>query len=446
MPHPEANDDGSKGDTPADTENNAQDKDSKDEPEMSCKTREELAGDVDVEDPEDMLAKVRGEQREIVYRGAKKENGKKKRKEDEFVEVLDMGTFNRAAEKKGREEDVVFGEDAHEEEEEEDGDESETDEEDTDEEDSEDEDVDEGQLLEDEEDVVMGKGKLVEIKESTDVMQANARYFMMDDVVCKNCGLKGHLSYDCTEEEEEKRCFGCGMPGHDARDCPNEACFYCGELGHRQRDCETKKEDFKNGRFRRTAAHNRSGVKLRRIEQPRTNMRIYCYVCGQDGHLDCSLDAAPPALLSCYNCGKVDHTGAECTEPTVDEMVHAVNELEREEKRVKASVQRKKEMQKGKSPSLRTRKVSIISTKPKKTIDKKAGRQKMMKTKKKKKKEERKELTKAEQAAKRLEEQERSREWLEQLNEIVKVQKSTNSNRRDPRRDPRDRSPMRRRR
>lgn len=49
-----------------------------------------------------------------------------------------------------------------------------------------------------------------------DVSQAAARYFMMGNVVCNYCGVKGHLSFSCPEEAEAKRCFLCGKPGHES--------------------------------------------------------------------------------------------------------------------------------------------------------------------------------------------------------------------------------------
>lgn len=158
-----------------------------------------------------------------------------------------------------------------------------------------------------------------------DVAQKDARYFMMENVVCGNCGTKGHLSYDCTEQAAKKRCFLCGQEGHASKECPNEVCYVCREKGHRSKECPKRR----GGRGVR--------MKERRGLRPPRPPKLSCYVCGGEGHLDCGLMKLKAGVLSCYNCGMEGHSGAGCHMTSVDRVVPIVMEMERErrEKKVK---------------------------------------------------------------------------------------------------------------
>lgn len=151
-----------------------------------------------------------------------------------------------------------------------------------------------------------------------DVAQKDARYFMMENVVCENCGTKGHLSYDCTEQRAEKRCFLCGQQGHGSKDCPKEVCYICGDRGHRSKECPKRK----GGKVAR--------MRERRGIRPPRAPKLSCYVCGGEGHLDCGLMKLKAGVLSCYNCGMEGHSGAGCHMTSVDRVVPIVLELERE--------------------------------------------------------------------------------------------------------------------
>lgn len=155
-----------------------------------------------------------------------------------------------------------------------------------------------------------------------EVAQKDARYFMLADVVCSHCGVKGHLSFDCPEEEQKVKCFLCGKAGHRSRECPDEMCYYCKKSGHRARDCPERTAGTRGVRRKR---------ELRSVSPPR-KPKLHCYVCGGDGHLDCGLLNIPPGILSCYNCGMTGHAGGGCHMTSVDRVVPIVMEMERERK------------------------------------------------------------------------------------------------------------------
>lgn len=126
------------------------------------------------------------------------------------------------------------------------------------------------------------------------VAQKDARYFTLSSVVCSHCGIKGHMSYTCTEKDEE-RCFLCGKVGHIGRACPSN--------------------DFQNKR----KTH-------RPVGSPREPM-LRCYVCKERGHLDCSIGQWK-GILSCCNCGQVGHAGTGCNMPSVSRVLPIVKSME----------------------------------------------------------------------------------------------------------------------
>ena len=58
------------------------------------------------------------------------------------------------------------------------------------------------------------------------------------EIVCYQCGEKGHKSNACTGEV--KRCFRCGAKGHVVADCPRKdvVCFNCNEEDHTSAQCQ----------------------------------------------------------------------------------------------------------------------------------------------------------------------------------------------------------------
>lgn len=175
-------------------------------------------------------------------------------------------------------------------------------------------------------------------KAEPDVLQKNARYFMLTNVVCSKCGIKGHLSYDCPEEDIEERCFLCGGVGHSSKNCPSEVCYICGENGHRAKECTSSRKKVK--------------TTVKRDVPPSREPRLRCYVCGEEGHLDCGLKNITQGKLSCFNCGDLGHTGHGCRLPSADRTLPTAMEME------KTRVKRKRE-QKGKASKKKQKRKSF---------------------------------------------------------------------------------------
>lgn len=141
------------------------------------------------------------------------------------------------------------------------------------------------------------------------IAQKDARYFTLPSVICSLCGTKGHMSYSCTEKDEE-RCFVCGVSGHRGRECPQTS--------------------------RRKQQARRV---IRRVGAPREpNLR--CYVCKERGHLDCSIGQWK-GILSCCNCGVAGHAGAGCNMPSAERVLPIVRDMERERKEKARSAKQK---------------------------------------------------------------------------------------------------------
>jgi len=68
------------------------------------------------------------------------------------------------------------------------------------------------------------------------------------EVVCYNCGEKGHKSNVCTGDV--KRCFRCGKKGHAVAECirGDVVCFNCNEEGHIGSQCKKPKKAQVNGK------------------------------------------------------------------------------------------------------------------------------------------------------------------------------------------------------
>uniref|UniRef100_A0A182JA97 Zinc finger CCHC domain-containing protein 7 n=1 Tax=Anopheles atroparvus TaxID=41427 RepID=A0A182JA97_ANOAO len=120
------------------------------------------------------------------------------------------------------------------------------------------------------------------------------------DVICNNCGDRGHMRYKCKNTPKPAICYMCGEQGHREPRCPrsmclncgartrnfvrgcnacardlNTTCRLCGVRGHVQRSCPDM--------WRRYHSTTEDNVALR--NQFQTNMKPkYCCICCKSGH------------------------------------------------------------------------------------------------------------------------------------------------------------------
>lgn len=45
------------------------------------------------------------------------------------------------------------------------------------------------------------------------------------EIICNNCGERGHMRYKCRNPPKPKTCYMCGLPGHQEVRCPNTLCL-----------------------------------------------------------------------------------------------------------------------------------------------------------------------------------------------------------------------------
>ena len=101
------------------------------------------------------------------------------------------------------------------------------------------------------------------------------------DIVCRECGEKGHISYHC----------------------PKVKCFKCGQFGHKSFDCRNKPRGYpKRGR----GGYRGGYGNYNRYREDK------CYNCGKYGHK--SYDCDKPNGKNCYLCGKSGHISSNCPE------------------------------------------------------------------------------------------------------------------------------------
>ena len=111
-----------------------------------------------------------------------------------------------------------------------------------------------------------------------------------DDITCRECGEKGHISYNC----------------------PQVKCYNCGQFGHKSYDCTRKQRGYQRGRGGYRSGYgygygggygNYGGGRYRDSK---------CYNCGKYGHK--SFECDKPSGKNCYVCGKPGHISNNCPE------------------------------------------------------------------------------------------------------------------------------------
>lgn len=135
---------------------------------------------------------------------------------------------------------------------------------------------------------------------------------------CFNCGLEGHNERDCTVTGLHP-CNLCAQFDHESRSCPQMICFECGGKGHLAAGCRAPRLPRPCMRCGKTECAAAGKGDYFRYEvgcdtdYGRSDMKsVRCLVCNQLGHLCCAKAPQVPARLSCYVCGEEGHLGEAC--------------------------------------------------------------------------------------------------------------------------------------
>jgi len=118
--------------------------------------------------------------------------------------------------------------------------------------------------------------------------QRQKKYSRFTMLICKLCGVKGHLEDNCNQKQV---CIRCGSTEHNEETCDRKYCKKCNNIGHSSKQCEVL-----------------------------TLKPLYCIVCGEDGHypqLGICSEIKSSLKLSCPKCGG-SHRLNDCpeTKPT----------------------------------------------------------------------------------------------------------------------------------
>ena len=110
-----------------------------------------------------------------------------------------------------------------------------------------------------------------------------------DDIICRECGGKGHISYNC----------------------PKVKCYNCGQYGHKSFDCYKRYRGYQRG-GRGGYRNGYGGGYGGGFAKHREHRDNKCYNCGKYGHK--SFECDKPNGKNCYNCGKPGHISNDCPE------------------------------------------------------------------------------------------------------------------------------------
>lgn len=128
------------------------------------------------------------------------------------------------------------------------------------------------------------------------------------EIICNNCGERGHMRYKCRNPPKPKTCYMCGLAGHQEVRCPNTLCLKCGEKtrnflrgcqsctreqnmtchlcgvrGHGQRNCPDKWR-----RYHSTIEDNKPLTQ----QYDRNPNAKHCCICSRTGHQAHTCNAA----------------------------------------------------------------------------------------------------------------------------------------------------------
>lgn len=128
------------------------------------------------------------------------------------------------------------------------------------------------------------------------------------EIICNNCGERGHMRYKCRSPPKPQTCYMCGLVGHQEVRCPNTLCLKCGEKtknflrgcqscareqnmtchlcgvrGHAQRNCPDKWR-----RYHSTIEDNKA-LTQQYVRNPNGK---HCCICSRAGHQGHTCNAA----------------------------------------------------------------------------------------------------------------------------------------------------------
>ncbi|XP_046859274.1 zinc finger CCHC domain-containing protein 7-like isoform X1 [Xenia sp. Carnegie-2017] len=116
-----------------------------------------------------------------------------------------------------------------------------------------------------------------------------------------NWNKKTHRTLEVTQSKKEIVCWLCGETGHHVKACNKDVCYNCRKPGHKIKKCPRPRrnghstcnrchafghfEDFCPDRWRQYHYTIAQGEMVRASGNPLKHNNIFCYNCGEEGHL-----------------------------------------------------------------------------------------------------------------------------------------------------------------